>query len=59
MAVMVSVTAINPTGTRVLGVGTTEADLGGGVVVFDPARPPWLQDVVAGMMHGTSTMRPT
>jgi len=38
MAVMVSVTAINPTGTGVLGVGTTEADLGGGIVVFDPAQ---------------------
>ena len=38
MAVMVSVTAIDPTGTGVLGVGTTEADLGGGIVVFDPAQ---------------------
>jgi RHS repeat-associated protein len=38
MAVMVSVTAINPTGTGVLGVGTTEADFGGGIVVFDPAQ---------------------
>jgi RHS repeat-associated protein len=38
MAVMVSVTATDPTGTGVLGVGTTEADLGGGIVVFDPAQ---------------------
>ena len=38
MAVMVSVTAICQTGTGVLGVGTTEADLGGGIVVFDPAQ---------------------
>ncbi|MCB0925943.1 MAG: hypothetical protein H6519_05290 [Microthrixaceae bacterium] len=57
MAVMVSVTAIDPTGTGVFGVGTTEADLGGGVVVFDPAQHASTTMIIPLTDKGTFTIR--
>ena len=55
-AVMVSVTAIDPTAAGVVGVGTQEGELDGGIVVFDPAQRASTTMIVALSDTGTITI---